>query len=659
MDKRMINIDDLVRQRLGGIEEGEERTGGWLQMRELLDKEMPVNIPGAAFNWRRTLSYMAGLLLLASVSVGGYEAAKSYNRVANASGLATNAAIQQQPASSSNYTSNNLNNNNTDGRMALATANDKNEHSKQGSLAATRTTKNKRAGNNDIQKNTNTIAGNTTASNNVTVNNKRHNNDKKYTSTSLVAATTGSHAVVHNAVHKSKSITPAAVIAGNTKTADHKKINSGLAKKTGVTAKTQPANTKSLASAAQKKKAHSANTSAIASKNKLNNNAVEDKAATENAFAANKPTGNTTTVKDIVTGSSAINAATKAKKDSIDVLTIEEHYSKKPGSLTGSYSHDTTSEERIAAAARAAKQAAPSASQVALPVVSPRSLIASAATPQGKMTGSTANNNRYASASTPVVPQSGAGSTATTLAKKKATGMSMADKIEEALSTTKQNINGLRFTPGLLAGVNSTFGPNSFGGFHLGVSGEFTINNNWSLMAELRYLHQFTGNTAITDNYGTYSVPQPNTWERDSILHSFNFSTLHTIDLPISVRYKTGNFMIFLGGELVYNFSINYNESIGGIHGQLNSGAEPTMPSSVAQKPFVDNSDFVARFGAGYLFGVGYQLTPQFDISLRMMQTVWDNSKSASQKAISNDLYRNPSLQLSIGYKLNDSRKAK
>jgi len=77
MDKNMINIDDLVRQRLSGGEE-EERAGAWLRMRELLDKEEPVRV-AAGYNWKRMLTYAGGLLLLATATIGGYQAYQSFS----------------------------------------------------------------------------------------------------------------------------------------------------------------------------------------------------------------------------------------------------------------------------------------------------------------------------------------------------------------------------------------------------------------------------------------------------------------------------------------------------------------------------------------------------------------------------------------------------
>src|SRR5690606_24265312 len=79
----MIHIDDLVRQRLGGGQEP-ERPGGWLNMKELLDKEMPMAV-ATGNNRRRIIGYFTGLLLLATASVGGYQL---YHYAAPGAGMA-------------------------------------------------------------------------------------------------------------------------------------------------------------------------------------------------------------------------------------------------------------------------------------------------------------------------------------------------------------------------------------------------------------------------------------------------------------------------------------------------------------------------------------------------------------------------------------------
>lgn len=67
----MINIDDLVRQRLSGEEE-REPAGAWLRMQDLLEKEMPQGRP-AGFYWRRSLSALSVVLLLSLLTAGGFE----------------------------------------------------------------------------------------------------------------------------------------------------------------------------------------------------------------------------------------------------------------------------------------------------------------------------------------------------------------------------------------------------------------------------------------------------------------------------------------------------------------------------------------------------------------------------------------------------------
>jgi hypothetical protein len=72
MDKNFINVDDLVRQKLEGREE-REPSGAWLNMQELLNKEMPQAGPVGSLLWRRVFSTMAVMLVVGAAGVGGYK----------------------------------------------------------------------------------------------------------------------------------------------------------------------------------------------------------------------------------------------------------------------------------------------------------------------------------------------------------------------------------------------------------------------------------------------------------------------------------------------------------------------------------------------------------------------------------------------------------
>src|SRR5215217_3981016 len=141
MDKNMINIDDLMRRRLGGAEE-REPAGAWGAMKDLLDKEMPVQST-AATNWRRMLGYATGLIIAATVTVGGYKmvssgitsgklsgnlntssAEKASSSIAKAdhSSISNNASSTQAAATASANTINTTNNNTATGTSSSTNA---------------------------------------------------------------------------------------------------------------------------------------------------------------------------------------------------------------------------------------------------------------------------------------------------------------------------------------------------------------------------------------------------------------------------------------------------------------------------------------------------------------------------------------------------------
>ena len=71
MDKNLISVDNLFKQRLGGNEE-KEREGAWLQMKDLLDKELPQNKP-FGFIRNRAFVYFGVFLLVSTIGITSFE----------------------------------------------------------------------------------------------------------------------------------------------------------------------------------------------------------------------------------------------------------------------------------------------------------------------------------------------------------------------------------------------------------------------------------------------------------------------------------------------------------------------------------------------------------------------------------------------------------
>jgi len=177
---------------------------------------------------------------------------------------------------------------------------------------------------------------------------------------------------------------------------------------------------------------------------------------------------------------------------------------------------------------------------------------------------------------------------------------------------------------------------------------------------------QRVNNGVLNNNYVTYKAidssgtPQHMAYiiQKDSIQHYFNYSTLHSLELPISLHYKAGNFSMFGGANLVYNFTINTEEID---HKFLSAPTTETFPgnnwqNTLKNSPKYTINDFSSIFGIGYLLGLSYEFTPSIMVDARMTQMVWDNAKTLGAKQISSNLYQSPSAQLSIIYRLNHKK---
>ncbi len=269
------------------------------------------------------------------------------------------------------------------------------------------------------------------------------------------------------------------------------------------------------------------------------------------------------------------------------------------------------------------------------------------------------NSNSAVAANTAIVPAASSSATAKNgLGKQnqssKGSGESTLEKLNATFNDVKYHVSGTQFSPGLTGGINATFfGPNSFKGFQFGVTGNFSFGDNVAAMAEVKYFHRINNNYSLNDNYYTYTQVGNGQFSKQQETNAYSFSTLHSIEMPVSIRYTKSHFNFYAGGNFVYSFSINTGAST------LQNTAAPTLVSAQGNDnaPRLQQDAFNSRFGVGYLMGLSYEVYPNLSLDFRSVQTVWDNAPSQGSKIVSGQLYKSPSFQVSIGYRLGGNKK--
>lgn len=365
-----------------------------------------------------------------------------------------------------------------------------------------------------------------------------------------------------------------------------------------------------------------------------------------------------------------------ASKDSMNKVLIVKKLDKKSGlHNNASYKADTVSIEKIPVAAN---ETTPSLNNNTLTTPAPSKTVAmktATSSRKGKGKKAEAEQNPAArlmpaSAGTGVAPAAAATADAKTVAKKKhrggGLGLGNMDRINQLLDNMKYDIGHAELFIGATAGVNKTFGPNGLGGMQLGVTGELVFNEHLSLMAELKYFNRSGSNKRVDDDYTSMTANYENTvggysyytLVTDSVQHYFNFSTVHSFEMPLTLRYAINKFYLMTGVNLAYYLDINAEELVFENHAAKTESVATQFgtPYLSEKKRQFDIQDFSARFGIGYIFGCGYQLSPAWQLDLRMTSLFWDNSKTEGARKLSRDFYQVPSIQLSIGYQFSKDK---
>lgn len=667
MDKNMIHIDDLFRQRLDGGQEP-ERPGAWLTMRELLDKEMPVAAANSS-NRRRIIGYFTGLLLLTTATVGGY---KMYNSQVNYNGGGSGspaddisiAALSNKPNNNSLPNDNNHHAENGIAPAALPAPSD--THSSDiGSI-----TTGHQSTENSLSPATQDAIPDTRgeqamaavrSSNNTAANGIQRTRRQTVSSSAAHAApaVANSHPENNNA-----GITQHAVDANSAASAASEHAYASAAGATLTSRRVVTSGEPRISAAGNKYLSEASNTPNAAMTTRVSPAPIVGRTRyAYDTIETIEIVARRVYDANIQRAVFRIDTVPRGKTIVARVLPSQEPAVPATASVTsrrtsvGRYDKNTTGPTSVAA--NKSSVSSGKSNQQPLAALVPAANIST----KQSADGSTVDNTAQASLNS---------------AKSSGNRISLweAMKLAEAIEKAKSKMARIQMYPGLIGGINaSLFTPNSLGGFQMGLTSLFVLNDWWTLMAELKYLHRFnTGNTLHDDyksvvnsttpyvaniNGESYKVYE---WQDRDVEHYFNYDVVQTFELPLALRYSWGRFFAQGGLNFVYSNSIkasevthNHEEIIS--HRDLRPANGPTEKFISNDAPLVAISDFGSRFGTGYTLGGGFMFTPAVYLDFRVAQTFWDNAKTSGAKQISKDLLRTPSIQLSVGYRFSQQKK--
>jgi hypothetical protein len=716
MNKDMMNIDDFVRDKLGGHTEKED-PAAWLRMKALLDKEMPEKAAPFIFRWGKPAAFLGAALLIGALCVGGYKlsAIREKAPVATAANPTENTnnknttALQENnnsfkaPDSPSPHSVHTAENSTGDGTSASNPAATTSPAAVNGSAGS---------GNSSIAEaqNAHTAARSQHQP-------ARHENNNmngamaphakaRHTGSASPSATTAAGKPYRNS--KSTGIAqPESVRTGNNKhpvgttTASAARSgNTGTATEpSGTNATTTAAHSSNKSAAEQraaKKNSASAkpavwnSTASVAGGTHKKITGKKDKTASQPARTKHSDTEDSRNIaKNKETANhkepTAAENNSEELKDSISAISVVTRESTSRGGYPKKIIRitDTIAITKVPVNPLPKPVNNVIVSQV-LPSKKAVKLAAAESRKANKLAAKTEaekQKNTYAAAANKAevkehsnakaaVPAASQSASIVKVKKEKSAFTEWWQNLNlpEAMTSAKRDFNSAQFYWGVTAGANYSFpnGSGSFQGVQFGATGELVFNKHWSLFGAIKYFNRSGTKKIVSDNFANQVADQDSTqganWfftaRTDSTNRFFNFSTVHSFEMPVTLRYTIRKFYIMTGINLAYYLPVNvekvereYNNM--NVHVITTNSSKPILNET---KPQLTISDFGSRFGMGYVIGAGYQITPAWQTDLRIVNPFWDNAQGAGAQKLSKDFYKLPSVQLSFGYQINRIR---
>lgn len=236
-------------------------------------------------------------------------------------------------------------------------------------------------------------------------------------------------------------------------------------------------------------------------------------------------------------------------------------------------------------------------------------------------------------------------------------------KFNQLVQNTSQGISNYfdgsrNFYAAVMIGGNASFGnPGAFG-MQFGIAGLYSLSERLTLAAELKYVNHYFSNYTVEDQSVTFENVNGQQmggaqWlfsgTQNTTTSAYKINSFSALEMPVTLSYSLGRLSIFAGANIAYAFPIQWNKTTTFNTTNVQQTQEQNQnPFREAYFKLNEQKDFESRLGLGYVWGANYEISRKISLDVRVNQILWDNSGSNTD-AVSRLLHI-PTMQFSLGY---------
>lgn len=208
----------------------------------------------------------------------------------------------------------------------------------------------------------------------------------------------------------------------------------------------------------------------------------------------------------------------------------------------------------------------------------------------------------------------------------------------------------------LVGGNMGLSSPNAYG-MQAGASFLYAIAERWTLSLGVNYHKIYFSNYSFWDaaiSYALQESSQPNgtlfSGTKYDAQTTVNANSLTRLDFPLLFSYNLGRVSLFAGPEFSWFLPLE---------NQLSTTVQTTNVSKLAydnKNPFENqmasldpSKDFRSRLGMGYALGLSYDFSRKLSADVRLNQILWDNTGKYKIDALQS-IYHQPAVELNLSF---------